>query len=88
MPYMKNGKRDYRREYDKYQSRPSVKKRRARNNAARRIMEKAGKVRKGDGKHVAHKDNNTRNQSRSNLSVQSASRNSSVPRTKAGTRKR
>jgi len=88
MPYMKNGKRDYRREYDEYQSRPGVKKRRARNNAARRVMEKAGRVHKGDGKHVAHKDNNTRNQSRSNLSVQSASRNSSVPRTKAGTRKK
>ena len=88
MPYMNNGKRDYRREYDLYQSRPEVKKRRARNNAARRAMEKDGRVSKGDGKHVAHKDNNTRNQTRSNLSVQSASRNSSVPRTKAGRRRK
>lgn len=85
---MKNGKRDYRTEYDKYQSRSSVKKRRARNNTARRRLEREGVVTKGDGKHVAHKDNNTRNQSRNNLSVQSASKNSSVPRTKNGTRKR
>lgn len=84
---MKNGKRDYRREYDNYQSRPEVKKRRARNNAARRKMERSGAVSKGDGKHVAHRDNNTNNQSRSNLAVQSASKNSSVPRTKKGTRK-
>ena len=88
MPYMKNGKRDYKREYDLYQSRPEVKKRRARNNTARRKMERAGAVSKGDGKHVAHKDNNTRNQSRRNLSVQSASKNSSVPRTKNGRRKK
>lgn len=85
---MKNGKRDYRREYDLYQSRPEVKKRRARNNTARRRMEADGKVHKGDGKHVAHKDNNTRNQSRSNLSVRSASKNSSVPRNKKGKRSR
>jgi len=87
MPYMKNGKRDYKREYEEYQSRSSVKKRRARNNAARRLMEKEGRVHKGDGKHVAHKDNNTRNQTKKNLSVQSASKNSSVPRTKSGRRR-
>jgi len=87
MPYMKDGRRDYRREYDLYQSRPAVKKRRARNNAARRKLESSGKVKRGDGKHVAHKDNNTRNQSRSNLAVRSASSNSSVPRKKNGRRK-
>lgn len=71
MPSSKNYKRDYRKEYDNYHSKPKAKKKRAANNAARSKMAKAGKVRKGDGKDVAHKDNNTRNNSRKNLSVQS-----------------
>jgi hypothetical protein len=72
--------RDYKSEYDNYHSSPAAKKKRARNNKARRKMEKEGKVRKGDGKDVAHKDNNTRNNSSSNLSVQSRSRNRSFRR--------
>ena len=48
----------------KYNSKPEQKKRRAQRNAARAKMMKAGKVRKGDGKDVAHKDNNTGNNSR------------------------
>ena len=55
MPYMKNGKRDYRREYDKYHGTDQQKKNRATRNAARRAATKAGKVTKGDGKDVAHK---------------------------------
>ena len=55
MPYMKNGKRDYRREYDKYHADPEQKKNRAKRNGARSMMAKAGKVSKGDGKDVAHK---------------------------------
>ncbi len=46
-------------------------------------MEKAGKVRKGDGKDVAHKDNNPKNNSKSNLAVQSKSKNRSFARTKS-----
>lgn len=38
-------------------------------------MERLGKVRKGDGKDVDHKDHNTGNNSLSNLQVQSASKN-------------
>lgn len=69
----------------KYNAKPEQKKRRAQRNAARAKMEKAGKVRKGDGKDVAHKDNNTANNSRSNLSVQSKARNRSFKRnSKAG----
>lgn len=55
MPYMKNGKRDYKRENEKYSSRPDQKKKRAARNAARRKAERDGKVRKGDGKDVAHR---------------------------------
>lgn len=79
--------RDYRKEYDNYQSRPAVKKQRARNNAARRKMIAAGKARKGDGKDVAHLDNNTRNQSMSNLRVQPKSKNRSFGRTSTARRK-
>ena len=48
-------RRNYRKEYDNYHSKPKQKKRRAQRNAARDMMEKAGKVKKGDGKDVAHK---------------------------------
>ena len=51
---MTNGKRDYRKEYDKYQGTAEQKKNRAKRNGARRVMAKAGKVRKGDGKDVDH----------------------------------
>lgn len=81
-------KRNYRKEYDNYHSKPKTKKNRAKNNAARRKMEKAGKVRKGDGKDVAHKDNNPRNNKRSNLKVQSRSKNRSFARTKTARRKK
>lgn len=69
----------------KYNSKPIQKKRRAQRNAARAKMMKAGKVRKGDGKDVAHKNNNTANNSSSNLAVQSKAQNRSFPRnSKAG----
>lgn len=38
-----------------YDARPENVKKRAKNNAARREMEKEGRVRKGDGKDVDHK---------------------------------
>lgn len=47
-------KRDYRKEYDEYHGTEEQKKRRAQRNAARRKAERAGKVRKGDGKEVDH----------------------------------
>ena len=48
-------KRNYKKEYANYQGTEEQKKKRAKRNAARRKAEKAGKVRKGDGKDVAHK---------------------------------
>lgn len=72
----------------KYNSKPEQKKRRAQRNAARAKMMKAGKVHKGDGKDVAHKDNNTAHNSRSNLAVQSKAKNRSFPRNSRGGHKR
>lgn len=46
--------RNYRDEYQSYQGTPEQKKNRAKRNAARAKMMKAGKVKKGDGKDVAH----------------------------------
>jgi hypothetical protein len=62
-------KRDYRKEYDEYHAKPEQKKRRASLNAARNKLAKTGRVRKGDGKEVDHKDMNPRNNRRSNLKV-------------------
>ena len=45
-------------------------------------MEKAGKVRKGDGKDVDHKNTNARDNSKGNLRVQSKSANRSFQRNK------
>lgn len=71
----------------KYNSKPEQKKRRAQRNAARAKMIKAGKARKGDGKDVAHRDNNPKNNSMSNLSVQSKAKNRSFPRNRKAGRK-
>ena len=54
MPYMKNGKRDYKTEYEKYAGKPKAKKDRAQRNKARAMMTKAGKAHKGDGMDVGH----------------------------------
>ena len=77
-------RRNYRKEYDNYDSKPDQKKKRAKRNAARRMMEKEGKVRKGDGKDVSHKKPPSKGGSnkRSNLKVTSKSKNRSFKRTK------
>lgn len=59
----------------KYNSKPSSKKDRAARNQARAEAERDGKVRKGDGKDVDHKDSNPRNNKKSNTRVVSASEN-------------
>jgi hypothetical protein len=68
-------KRNYRREYDTYHSTSTQKKRRAQRNTARSKMTKAGAVKKGDGKDVHHRDRNTSNNSRKNLTVASKKAN-------------
>ncbi len=47
--------RDYKHEYDSYHAKPEQKKQRAVRNAARRELESAGRVTKGDKKDVDHK---------------------------------
>jgi len=80
-------KRNYRKEYDNYHSKAAQKKRRAGRNKARRIMERAGKARKGDGKDVAHKDNNPLNAKTKNIRMESRKSNRSFKRTKTARRK-
>ena len=77
---MASNNRDYKREYALYHSKPKQKKRRAQRNAARRQATKSGKVSRGDGKDVHHKDRNTGNNSKSNLTAQSKSGNRSFSR--------
>tara|TARA_R100000664_G_C2715839_1_gene110987 strand:+ start:545 stop:763 length:219 start_codon:yes stop_codon:yes gene_type:complete len=65
--------RDYKAEY----AAESVtrKKKRAARNRARYKMMKAGRVRKGDGKDVDHKNRNALDNSPGNLSIMSRARN-------------
>jgi len=72
----------------KYQSSPEQVERRMARNRARYAMIKAGKVSKGDGKDVAHKDDNPHNNNPKNLAVQSKTKNRSYPRTKSGAMKK
>jgi hypothetical protein len=59
----------------KYNSRPEQKKRRAQRNKARRMMEREGKVRKGDGKDIDHVNHNTADMSKKNLKVMDKRKN-------------
>jgi hypothetical protein len=81
MPYV-NKPRPYAKEYEQYDGTPAVKKKRAARNKARRMMEAEGKVHKGDGKDVDHRQALSKGGTsvRSNLSVKSASKNRSYPR--------
>ena len=69
--------RNYRKEYDTYHAKPEQKKNRAARNKARTLLSSVGRVRKGDGKDIDHKDGNPRNNSKRNLSVVSKRRNRS-----------
>ena len=84
MPSSKGYKRNYKEEYANYQSSEEQKKNRAKRNGARRMLEKDGRVRKGDGKDVDHTKPLSKGggNSRNNLSVKSKSSNRSYKRTK------
>ena len=95
MPYV-NKPRPYKKEYEQYDGTPDHKKKRAQRNKARRIMEQAGLVHKGDGKDVDHKVPLSKGGKtvRSNLAVKTAENNRSYSRnsdhsvkTKHGNRK-
>ena len=66
---MAKKKRNYRKEYDSYHAKPAQKKARASRNSARKKMAKSGKVRKGDGREVDHKNGDPRDNRRKNLRV-------------------
>ena len=70
--------RDYRSEYDDYHSSSEQKKNRASRNAARNSLEGDGRVSRGDGLDVHHRDGNPRNNNASNLRVASQKANRSI----------
>lgn len=67
--------RDYKDEYEKFQSSTKSKKDRAHRNKVRRKALRDGRVKKGDGKDIDHVDGNPRNNSKKNLRVVSKSTN-------------
>ena len=84
---MAERKRNYDKEYKDFQGKPQQLKRRAERNAARRDMAKKGKVHKGDGRDVDHRNRNLSgllDNSSSNLRVQPRS----VNRARNGHRKK
>ncbi len=76
--------RDYKREYANYQGKPEQIKNRAKRNAARAEMVKAGRARKGDGKDVDHKRPLSKggSTSKGNLRVVSVHKNRAYKRDK------
>lgn len=89
MPYMKNGKRDYKTEYEKYHSRAEQIRNRTARTTARRQANAAGTTHKGDGKDLDHKVPISKGGStgKSNLRVVSAGKNRSFARNKDGSLK-
>ena len=77
--------RDYKSEYRSYHADPKQKKNRAARNAARAKMAKKGKVKKGDGKDVAHVKAFDKGGSNSTgLKVEAKSKNRSFKRDSKG----
>lgn len=77
--------RNYKAEYDKYHASPEQKKNRAARNAARAKMMRKGKVKKGDGKDVAHvKAFDKGGSNNDGLKVEPKSRNRSFKRDSKG----
>ena len=67
--------RDYKKEYREYHGKPEQIRRRAKRNAARTLLTKRLGESAVRGKDVDHKDRNPNNNSRSNLRLQSPSKN-------------
>ena len=89
MPYMTGGKRDYKKEYAKFHSRPEEIKNRTARTTARRQANAAGITHKGDGTNLDHKIPLSKGGStaKSNLRVVSESSNKSFSRNKDGSMK-
>lgn len=67
--------RNYKEEYRKFHDDRKAIRDRAATNKIRRLLEKKGRVKKGDGKNVNHKDGNQQNNDPSNIEVISESEN-------------
>lgn len=89
MPYMKNGKRDYKTEYDKYHGTPEQRKNRSKRTMARNAANASGRTSKGDGKDLDHIKPLSKggSNSKSNLRVVSRSTNRSFARKANGSMK-
>lgn len=89
MPYMTNGKRDYKKEYAKYHGSDEQIKNRSERTTARRQANADGRTAKGDSKDLDHRKPLSKGGSngRSNLRVTSASSNRSFARNADGSMK-
>ena len=67
--------RNYRKEYDDYHGTEEQRSNRSKRVLARRLLMRLGKVKKGDGKDVDHRDGNPQNNSKNNLRVRDRSEN-------------
>lgn len=76
--------RDYKKEYARYQGRPEQIKRRAKRNAARRLMVKRHGKAAVRGKDVNHKKPGSLSNKASDLSIESKARNRGFRRSKTG----
>ena len=79
--------RNYRKEYDNYHSSPEQIKRRDSRNAANTIAKKKGIIKKGDGKDIAHRNGNPKDNNPKNLVAQKKSVNRSFARTRTATKR-
>ena len=75
-------KRNYKKEYANYQGTKEQKERRVMRNRVRRQALREGRVTKGSGFDIHHRDGNPMNTDRSNLVVQHSSQNRSFKRNK------
>lgn len=80
MPSSPGYKRNYKKEYANYHSKPKQIKNRTARGAARSKLKRAGV--NVAGKDVAHRNGNPRDNRRGNLTTQTASRNRSYARTR------
>lgn len=89
MPYMKNGRRDYKREYEKYHGTAEQRANRSKRTVARNQANADGRTHKGDGKDLDHKIPLSKGGSnaKSNTRVTSRTANRSFSRNKDGSMK-
>ena len=73
--YNKSTGRNYKSDYEKFQSSPEQIADRSSRNSARREAENQGRVKKGDGKDVHHKNGNPRDNSSTNIRIVPKSKN-------------